>query len=75
MDGEDGFPRFECVISNTLQDYDSDIEEFFLRVQYLEDDLGMLMFVDNSWTENYENMLKYLSDVQTSIIFLGSCHQ
>jgi hypothetical protein len=46
MDGEYGFPGFECVISNTLQDYDSDIEEFFLRMQYPEDDFGMLMFVE-----------------------------
>jgi len=36
MEGEDRFPKFECVISNTQEDYDSDIEEFFLRVQYLE---------------------------------------
>jgi len=69
MEGEDRFPKFECVISNTQEDYDSDIGEFFLRMQYLEDDLGMLMFVDNGWRKNYENMLKYLSDMETSIIF------
>jgi len=69
MEGEDRFPKFECVISNTQEDYDSDIGEFFLRMQYLEDDLGMLMFVDNGWRKNYENMLKYLSDMLTSIIF------
>lgn len=69
MESETQFPKFECMISNTLEEYDSEIEELFLQLYFLDSDVGMLRFADQVWKQNYDNILRYLGDLETAIIF------
>lgn len=62
------FPQFECVISNTMEDYDSEVEMFFLIKNYVSSELSKLRFADKEWTENYNKILQYLHDLTDSII-------
>lgn len=67
---ETGFPTFECIISHTMEDYDSEVEQFFFQRGYLAAELSKLRFSDPEWTENYEKMLQYLYDLAESIMNL-----
>ncbi|MCL4447422.1 MAG: hypothetical protein M1163_03360, partial [Candidatus Thermoplasmatota archaeon] len=68
-DNVEEFPKFECAISNTKEEYDSEVETFFTQLASLESDLGLLLVSDESWKENYKKILSYLSDLETSVIF------
>ena len=63
------FPKFGCAISNTEEEYDSEVETFFTAMASLESDIGLLLSKDREWKENYEKILRYLADLETSIIF------
>ncbi len=62
------FPQFECVISNTMEDYDSEVEMFFLLKSVIASDIAKLRFSDHSWAENYEKMIRYIYDLTNSIV-------
>ncbi len=62
------FPRFDCVISNTMEDYDSEVEMFFLLKSEIAADIAKLRFSDSSWAENYEKMIQYIYDLTKSIV-------
>ena len=64
------FPTFECVISNTVEDYDSDVEYFFLIRNYLAADIFRFSISDKSWASNYARMLDYLEELANSIVEL-----
>ncbi len=63
------FPKFECVISNTKEDYDSEIETFFTQLGSVQSDIGLLLLRDKPWEKNYRKFLGYLQDLETAIIF------
>lgn len=62
------FPQFECVISDTMEDYDSEVEMFFLLKNRIASELARLRFSDKPWSGNYEKMIQYLHDLTDSII-------
>jgi hypothetical protein len=62
------FPTFECVISNSIEDYDSEVEYFFLVKNYLSTELAELRELDPEWKENYEKIIRYLSELGESIV-------
>ncbi|MGC8561790.1 MAG: hypothetical protein ACP5NO_01135 [Thermoplasmata archaeon] len=68
MEKASEFPKFECAISNTKEEYDSEVETFFTQLASLESDLGLLLVSDATWKENYVKILAYLTDLETSII-------
>jgi hypothetical protein len=63
------FPKFECVISNTMEEYDSEVETFFTHLTALQADIGLLLQEDHQWKENYKKILGYLQDLETAVIF------
>jgi hypothetical protein len=63
------FPKFECLISNTQEEYDSEVEMFFTRLAAVESDIGLLLLKDQEWAENYKKFLGYLQDLETAVIF------
>lgn len=69
MENASEFPKFECAISNTKEEYDSEVETFFTHLASLESDIGLLLISDVKWKENYQRILGYLTDLETSIIF------
>ena len=62
------FPTFECIISNTIEPYDSEMEMFFLQKNYLAAELSRLRLADREWAGNYEKMITYIRDLTGSII-------
>lgn len=62
------FPTFECVISNSIEDYDSEVEYFFLAKNYLSTELAELRELDPEWKENYVKIIRYLSELGESIV-------
>ncbi|WP_393970806.1 hypothetical protein OXIME_001040 [Oxyplasma meridianum] len=63
------FPTFECMISNTVEQYDSDVEMYFIKNQELSTRLAELRFSDPEFKENYEKMLNYLKELSHSIVY------
>ena len=68
MDQPAKFPTFECVISNTVEEYDSEVEFFFLVKNYLLSTLSRLTFLDPEWKDNYFRAMKFLSDLSNSLV-------
>lgn len=64
------FPTFDCVISNTVEDYDSEMERFFITRAKLAVELARLRARDKEWSGNYEKMMNYLSGLVESLIEL-----
>lgn len=64
------FPTFECLISNTVEEYDSEVENFFLVRNYLVTELAELRELDPEWKDNYEKIIKYLSALGESLVYL-----
>ncbi len=62
------FPTFDCVISNTVEDYDSEMERFFLTRGNLSIALARLRNDDGQWAKHYEKMMSYLSGLVDSLI-------
>lgn len=62
------FPTFECIISKTQEEPDSDVEYFFLHKNHLSAQLAKLRLLDGRWSENYEKMMKYLYDLSESLV-------
>ena len=62
------FPTFECVISNTVEEYDSEVENFFLVKHYLSTELADLREIDPEWKDNYVKIIRYLSELGESIV-------
>ena len=68
MDKEAGFPTFECVLSGTIEDLDSVVERFFWQKNHLAVALARLRIKDTAWSEKYEKMMRYLSDLSNSLV-------
>ena len=68
MDDLQDFQKFKCVITNSMEDYDSGVWEFFRHFEMILADLGQLMILDNEWRETYVILIRYLSDLGSSII-------
>lgn len=64
------FPTFECVISDTVEDYDSEMERFFITKNKIVVKLAKLRINDSKWAENYERMMTYLSELSGSLVKL-----
>ncbi|EQD64229.1 hypothetical protein B1B_06649, partial [mine drainage metagenome] len=64
------FPTFECLISNTVEEYDSEVENFFLVKNYLSTELAELRQLDPEWEENYVKIIRYLSALGESLVYL-----
>ncbi len=64
------FPTFDCVISNTVEEYDAEMERFFITRAKLAVSLARLRINDSTWAENYEKMMGYLSGLVKSMIEL-----
>ena len=47
------FPTFDCVISNTVEDYDSEMERFFLTRGNLSIALARLRNDDGQWAKTF----------------------
>lgn len=62
------FPTFECVLSGTIEDLDSVVERFFWQKNHLAVALARLRIKDTAWSENYEKMMRYLSDLSNSLV-------
>ncbi len=62
------FPTFDCVISNTVEDYDSEMERFFLTRGRLSIALARLRNNDGPWSQHYERMMSYLSGLVGSMV-------
>lgn len=56
------FPKFECIISKTMEDFDSPVENYFIQRGYMMTGLARLRTIDGEWSENYDRMMKYVSD-------------
>jgi hypothetical protein len=69
MENTSGFPKFECAISNTTEEYDSEVESFFTQLGALQSDIGLMLHKDKGWSENYRKIINYLQDLETAIIF------
>ncbi len=65
-----GFPTFDCVISNTVEEYDAEMERFFITRAKLAVALARLRIGDSPWAENYKKMMNYLTDLVKSLIEL-----
>ncbi len=64
------FPTFDCVISNTVEEYDAEMERFFITRSKLAVTLARLRLGDSPWAENYERMMGYMSELVKSLIEL-----
>lgn len=62
------FPTFKCFITNAQEEYDSGVWEFFRHYDKILSDLGRLMITDSGWRENYVQIIRYFSDLGSSII-------
>lgn len=62
------FPKFKCLITNDMEDYDSGVWEFFRHFDVIMCDLGQLIHLDSEWKENYTKIIRYFSDLGSSII-------
>lgn len=60
--------KFKCLITNAMEEYDSGIWEFFRHYDSILADLGQLMHLDSEWRDNYVKLIRYCSDLQSSII-------
>jgi hypothetical protein len=69
MENELKFPTFDCMISDTVEQYDSDVEMYFIKNQDLSTRLAELRFSDPGFKQNYEKMLQYLKDLSHSIVY------
>lgn len=68
MENEENFPKFHCAITDSPEEYDSGVWEFFRHVIFVESNIGLLMHSDPEWRANYSQILQYVSDVRSSII-------
>ncbi len=68
MTENENLPKFYCIITEAMEDFDSGVWEFFRWLEIIEADIGCLMFIDTEWKENYIQLLSYLSDLSSSII-------
>lgn len=69
MESELKFPTFDCMISDTVEQYDSDVEMYFIKNQDLSTRLTELRFSDPEFKQNYEKMLQYLKELSHSIVY------
>lgn len=63
------FPTFECVISKTIEDMDSEIESYFIEKNLLSVVLGRLKKKDREWEANYDKMLLYLKELSDALVY------
>lgn len=62
------FPTFECVISKSQEDFDSDVVPFFTLLNELTGELAKARSRDPEWAENYEEMMRYLKGLHDALL-------
>lgn len=62
------FPTFECAISGTVENYDSDVEMYFINSGFLMSKLTQLKISDPDFRHNYNSMMNYIHDLNASIV-------
>lgn len=62
------FPKFKCLITDDMEDFDSGVWEFFRHFDGIMADMGQLIHLDSEWKENYTKLIHYFSDLGSSII-------
>lgn len=68
MDVETKIPQFKCLITDAMEDYDSGAWEFFRHYDRIMSDIGQLIHTDSEWKENYIKLIRYYSDMGSSLI-------
>jgi hypothetical protein len=68
MEESTEFPKFKCLITDAMEEYDSGVWEFFRHYDGIVSDFGQLMVTDREWKENYLKLIRYYSDLGSSII-------
>ncbi len=68
MEENEAFPTFECAISGTVENYDSDVELYFINSGLLMSKLAQLKLADPGFQRNYGAMIDYIHELNTSII-------
>lgn len=63
------FPTFECVISGTIEEMDSEVEQFFIEKNLLVVNLARLKHKDKEWAINYDKMLQFLGELSDSLVY------
>lgn len=67
---EQKFPTFECLISDTQEEMDSEVELFFLNKSLLAAQLSKLKQKDPEWSENYEKIIEYLGQLSDAVVYM-----
>ncbi len=68
MTENEAFPTFECAISGTVENYDSDVELYFINAGLLMSKLAQLKLADPGFQKHYDAMIDYIHDLNSSII-------
>ena len=68
MNKDTAFPKFKCLITDSMEEYDSGVWEFFRHFDCIQSDFGQLMILDSEWRESYVKLIHYYSDLGSSIV-------
>ena len=68
-EGELKFPTFECLISGTVEEMDSEVEQFFIEKNILAVNIARLKHKDREWSNNYDKVLQFLGDLSNSLVY------
>ncbi len=64
------FPKFYCMISKKDEDFDSDVEAYFIEQNNLLSTVATLIHKDPEWRDTYVDIVKYIRELEDSIINL-----
>jgi hypothetical protein len=62
------FPKFQCMVSQKEEDYDSGIQMYFMKEYDLAELLGRLIKLDEPFAENYKKMVEFIKSLENYII-------
>ncbi|MCW6168363.1 MAG: hypothetical protein LVQ96_01010 [Thermoplasmatales archaeon] len=70
MTASNRFPKFHCVISKKDEEFDSDVEAYFIQHNEVLAFIARLMNLDTAWKDNYKKIVEYLRNLEDSLINL-----
>jgi hypothetical protein len=62
------FPKFHCCINQKEEDYDSEVQIYFMREYELAELIGRLMEMDQNHSEEYRKMFEFIRSLENYII-------
>ncbi len=62
------FPKFHCCIDQKDEDYDSDVQMYFVKEYDLAGILSNLSRLDNEYEAHYKKMIDFISSLENFII-------